>query len=622
MAKSGSLFYKPKKNDQEITKKRWRVLPILWKAAKRVCMMFGLMFIISLVMISISTTMLLKGAKPKPLPKDMVLLLELEDGFSEVRSKASFMDPFPFSKPQITKVIDIIERAKDDGRVRGIVVSMKGASVSTSHTQEIRGAIDSFKESGKFTKIYAPSYANSTGLGLYYFASAFDEIWMQPVGQLSVTGGNFEMPFGKSALEKIGVKPDFLQREGYKSAMENLTNSEMSDKNREMMSSILASLSTQMMTQVSTDRTIPVPTLKTYVDKGILTGKEALNAKLIDRLDYADVLMSEVRQATKGDPEDSSLKVVTFQRYGQAKKAVVGADKAGIAKSNVALIYAVGAIGDEEGGNSGAGAEEISAAIREAYNNKSIEAIVLRVDSPGGSPTASETIRRALVKAKEKNKKIIVSMGSMAASGGYWISADADEIIALPSTLTGSIGVVMGKFDISGVWEKLGVNWESIKYGENSALWSPNSEFNEQERARMNVLIDDTYNSFLEIVANGRSMPKEKVREVAQGRAWTGEQAVKIGLVDKLGGLDFALDRTAEIIGKADRSQLNVIQMPREKTPIEEFVSLLEGQVSLGYFMKSQSGLLKDLSVFSNHYDMIKHSQGLNVYGTDLEAFR
>ena len=231
-----------------------------------------------------------------------------------------------------------------------------------------------------------------------------------------------------------------------------------------------------MAGQIAQDRNIPFKTLKTHIDKGILTGQEALQAKLIDRLDYADVLISEIRETAKGDPEDESLEVVSFSRYGgQMKNSSSG-------KTDVALIYAVGTITEQKGHGGNAGADTISAAIREAYKDDSIQAIVLRVDSPGGSPAASETIRRALVKAQEKGKKVIVSMGSVAASGGYWISADADEIIALPSTLTGSIGVIMGKFELGKLWKTLGINWETIQWGKNAGIWSVNKPFNASEK--------------------------------------------------------------------------------------------------------------------------------------------
>ena len=245
MPNFNSLFYKPKKRTQSISKKRWRVFPIIWKALKRVCMVFGAMFLFSLIMMTISMSFLLKETTSPTLPKDMVLLLELEEGLSEIQSKSSFMEPFPFSKPTLRNVIQTLENAQKDDRVRGIVVSVKGGNVSVSHTQELRVALEKFKESGKFTKIYASSYGGSgNGLGLYHFAAGFDEIWMQPVGIVSISGMNIEMPFAKQALDKIGVHPDFLKREDYKSAMENLTNSSMSPANKEMMSSILRKLVT------------------------------------------------------------------------------------------------------------------------------------------------------------------------------------------------------------------------------------------------------------------------------------------------------------------------------------------------------------------------------------------
>lgn len=625
MIKSGSLFYKPKKRDKEISKKRWNFGSIILRAIGKACTVVGAFVLFSALL---STILIASsgGKSAKPLPDDMVLVFKIEDGISEIQTRPTLFEPFPFYQPTLRNVVDTIDKAKEDNRVRGIVFSLKGGGVSLAHIQEVRDVIKRFKESGKFTKIYSSSYAEvSNGLGQYYLASVFDEIWMQPVGLMSVSGLNMEMPFAREALKKVGVNPQFLKREKYKSAMETFTGGGMSASNKEMMESIVNNLSSQMVVDIAADRKTNVTALSSHIDKGLLTGKEALKANLIDRLDYADTMVSEMRKEATGDPDDESLELITLGRYSQEKwKDKPGAKKS---KKDIALVYAVGAIVDMAGADGTAGADEISSAIADAYKDDDIEAIVLRVDSPGGSPSASETIRRAIVKAKEKGKKVIISMGPVAASGGYWISVDADKIFASSGTLTGSIGVVMGKFEASELWKKIGINWEGPRLGANADIWSLNKPFDAEAKLRMNVLIDDVYDNFLTRVAEGRGMDKKAVRKIAQGRAWTGEQAKKVGLVDEIGGLDDALDYTAQLVaGKGkNRRDLNIIRMPRDLGRFERLMELFGSEVGLGMFVGKFLGVdsavgkkLKALLVQAN----LVSEHPTTVYDPALEAFR
>lgn len=622
MKNIGSLFYKPKKNDKGIKAKRWNLFSIIGKAIRKTCTAIGAMVLLSMIL-SIVLVSIFAGKSAPPLPDDMVLVLKLESNISETQARPSFMDPFPFKQPTLHHIIDALEAAKDDDRVRGLVFSLKGGSVGIAHTQELRTAIANFKESGKFTKIYASSYVDgSGGLRQYYLASVFDEIWMQPVGMFSISGMNMEMPFARKALDKLGVRAQFFQREEFKSAMENFTNSEISPANKKAMQSLLGNLSARMMSDIVNDRDIDLISLGLQVDKGILTGKEALEAKLLDRLDYADVMVSEIRKEATGDPEDESLELISLGRYAQAVEKINSSASASKDKINVALIYAVGTIVDSAGARGNAGASEISAAIAEAYNDDDIEAIVLRVDSPGGSPSASETIRRALVKAKEKGKKVIVSMGPLAASGGYWISADADIIFASPGTITGSIGVVMGKFEASKLWEKLGIHWDGVQMGANADIWSMNKPFDDDANARMNVLIDDVYDAFITIVAEGRHLTSAQVKQVAKGRAWTGEQGKLNGLVDELGGLNAALDKTSTMFDGVDRHDLNIVHLPRELNKIEQLLEIFGQQVSLGHFMKTQSKWIEKVQSIMGQIDTVQHASEYTVYNADLEALR
>lgn len=621
MPNFGSLFYKPKKNDKEISAKRWNIFSILGKAISKTCTVIGaiILVIVLLSVLLVSSA----GNTKKPLPSDMVLVFKVEDGLAEIPTRPSLLEPFPFMQPTIRNVIDTLDKARKDERVRGLVVNLKGGTLNIAHIQELRSAIARFRESGKFAKIYASSYGDDMGgLTQYYFASAFDEIWMQPVGMMAISGPDFEMPFAKDALDKLGVSAQFFQREEYKSAMENFTNSEMSSENLETLRSIIGNLSARMMEAIANDRDMQMFDIGKYIDYGLLTGQEALDAKLIDRLDYGDVLVSEIRKDATGDPDDDSVALVTLAEYSQHKSKP---PKNATLRKDVALIYAVGTIVDMAGAQGNAGADEISNAIAEAYDDDNIEVIVIRVDSPGGSPSASETIRRAIVKAKEKGKKVIISMGPVAASGGYWISADADKIFALPGTLTGSIGVVMGKFEGSELWKKLGINWQGPQMGGNADIFSINSKFDERATDRLNALIDSTYDSFVTIVANGRNMEVDRVREIAKGRAYTGEQAKVFGLVDEMGGLRSALEEAAKMVGAESSKDINIIRMPRERNKFEQIMALFGQEVSLGKFLQTFLGMdskfLSSLRGVVNEAKLVQENKTI-VYDADLEALR
>ena len=581
-----SLFSKPSNRAHVIRRKRWNPFALIIRIFKRAAMAVGAIVLFSLLL-GIVLGMFV-ASSGKSMPKDMILVFNIESAITETELSTSLLDPFSKRSLTVHQVIAALEKAQNDKRVRGLVVSLDSAGLELAHIEELRKAVHNFRNTGKFAHIYTPSFADlGSGIGAYYFASAFDQIWMQPVGMLSMTGMQFEMPFARGALEKIGVTPQFERREDYKTAMENFTNESMSPQNREMLTSVLKDLSERMVSEISNDRKIDRAAVQRYVDLGLLGGEEALKARLITHLDYPDVLVDGLRD---GKSEDD-LPLVSIEDYHEAGDSR-SAYRAG--RKDIALVHVAGQIVPGSGPEPGyATSDYIAHALEDAAKDDLIEAIVVRVDSPGGSPTASETIRRAIVKAQEKGKKVIVSMGPTAASGGYWVSADADRIFASPSTLTGSIGVVMGKFELSGLWDKVGVKWEGPSWGENSNLWSANAPFNAAELERINAAIDETYQGFLLRVANGRDMKVEDVRKIARGRVWTGAQAVQNGLVDELGGLDTALDYAAREIGAKDRHAINVVPMPEPLTGMEQLMMMFGGEVSAG----NMSGLLSLLQL-------------------------
>ncbi|PZQ44538.1 MAG: signal peptide peptidase SppA [Micavibrio aeruginosavorus] len=616
-----SFFYRRKQaaDGVDAPQRRRRRPGLIARIVRRACFGVGALVLFSIAM-GLFVSFLFGRGGPESLPDDMILVLNITDPIGESEHARSLSDPFAAAGITVGDLIETLDKAKDDARVRGLLVSLDNAGMELAHIQELRAAVKRFRASGKFANIYTASFADlGSGIGAYYFASAFDKIWMQPVGMVSMTGLSLEMPFAKDVLDKVGAKADFLHREEYKSAMESFTNAHMSDANRVSMQSILDDFSGQVFNDIAFDRNLTRPALQTQLDKGLITGGDALKAGLIDELDYADVLLQKLRDETTGNKDSDDPPVVDIADY----YATMEEEKSPGRKDNVGLVRIAGEIvpGDEPEPGYATG-DYIANAVMDAADDKNIKVIVVRVDSPGGSPSASETIRRSIVYAKEKGKKIVVSMGPVAASGGYWVTVDADKIYAMPTTLTGSIGVIMGKFEISGLWKKVGVNWESLTWGRNAKLWSMNSAMSETERASLNIAIDDTYMSFIKRVAEGRHMKPEQVREIAKGRAWTGTQAKANGLVDDLGGLDNALDYAATLIGEKDRSALRVREIPKPLSPLEQLLRMMGSQVGIGDYPGKGGAMLKVVEPFLRKADVMERSGPVQAYDASLPIIR
>ncbi len=572
-------------------KVRWKAFPVIWLAFKRMATVVGMLMIVNAVIVFLIVPLLLpKGPSTPSMPEKAILFLQLDGDFNELPEFGGLSDPFAVPAPTLREMVDAIDHAAGDKHVRGMVARMNGGSYDLTHTYELRAAIKRFKASGKFAYIYSSSYGEGGGgLGRYYLASVFDEIWMQPLGVVAVTGVNAEIPFARALLDKIGISPQFFQRKEYKSAMETVTNTEISAANKEETTAIVRDIRQEMLQEIPADRKILPVVFEALVNKGLLTAKEAQAGKLVDHIDYGDVLLNNIAEKVYGKRDSELVELVDVGDYGlmTASKRNSLTESFGARKPKVALVYAVGAImpSAADGGEFGEGrivaADEVAPLLHDLSKDKTVDAVVLRVDSPGGSPTASESILRGVEKLREAKKPVIVSMGSAAASGGYWISAYADRIFALPTTLTGSIGVFGGKVAISGLSEKLGVNWEKINWGKNAGIWSVNTEFSDTEADRMNAMMDQVYDNFIARVAKGRKMSLEQVDKVAGGRVWTGRRAVKAGLVDEIGGLNEALDYAATQVGKKNRGEVHVEIVPKPKTTIEQFLDMIGGQVSI-----------------------------------------
>lgn len=594
-------------------KTRWRVLPVVWRAMKRMAMVVGFVVIINALVLVFALSALTPQRKAAPgLPHEMVLFLGLEDGFQERPRGGGLAEALSGkSKPTVQELVDTLDRAAGDRRVKGMVARMGAGSFDLAQSHEVREAVKRFRAAGKFTHIYSMSYGEGGGgLGRYYLASAFDQIWMQPLGVVSVTGVSAEVPYGRDLLDRIGVTPDFFQRKEYKSAYESLTNKRMSPASREEMTRIVQDIRAEIMATVPQERGIAPEAFEALVHKGLLTADEAGKSGLVTRVDYGDVLLEDIAENLTGKRDAEAVKYVSIPEYAAGTRRAVSAAFAH-ARPKVALVYALGAIvpsadGGGFGGDYVAAADQLAPVLYDIAVDDSVKAVVLRIDSPGGSPSASESILRAVEKVRESGKPVIVSMGPVAASGGYWIAAYADRIFALPTTLTGSIGVVGGKFALGEMFGKIGVNWDAVSWGKNAGLWSASKPFTQSEAERMNAMMDQVYDSFIARVAKGRKMEPQDVDKVAGGRVWSGRGALAAGLVDEIGGLSEALDYAAKLAGRKSRGDLNVVIMPRPKTALEQLAELFEGQVLSGGMpgVKIPETLVRRLEPFMQAMEM------------------
>src|SRR5688572_5366080 len=452
------------------------------------------------------------------------LYLELNDQIPEqpAAELPSFLERRP---PSLRTIIDGIDRAAADSSVEALVLRVSILpDAGWGKLQEMRDAIARFRKSGK------PAYAHLEFVSNkeYYLATACNKIYAVPTAILDVSGLRSETMFFGGTLEKLGVEAQFEGVGKYKNAPNQFTEKSFTEPHREQMEALLDSVYEQYVTAIRDGRGKTAEEAQAAIDGGPYDGARALAAGLVDELLYVDQLKDRLKDAES----------VTPGRYARGAGKGFGLDR----RPKVALVYAVGEIvtGESQSGPFGgqvAGSDTVAAALREAREDESVKAIVLRVDSPGGSGTASDVIWREVTLAR-KNKPVVVSMGDVAASGGYYIAMSSDAIVAQPGTITGSIGVFGGKFSIHGLYDKLGITKEILARGRHSAMFSEYRPWSEEERVHVHGLMAAFYQEFISKAAKGRNKTPEEVDAVGQGRVWTGAEAQRIGLVDHLGGLD------------------------------------------------------------------------------------
>jgi protease-4 len=474
----------------------------------------------------------------------LILELDLTDGVPEGPVTDPLSAILSLRKTRLADIIEGLRRARDDDRVRALVVKVGGGRIGLARMQEIREAVSGFRESGKLTVAWSESFGEFTHGNLpYYLATAFDRIYLQPSGSLGLTGVAVEQLFLHDALAKIGVAFQSAKRYEYKTAADNLTERGFTGPAREAAERLAASVAEQISAAIAERRGKTVQDARALLDRGPFLAAEALAEGLVDALGYRDEVYADARKEAGAG---AILQYVA--RYQRAHALAQRARRLPNRRERfVAVIYASGPIkqGRSSRGPVGGGAmgsDTVAAALRSATSDERVRAVLLRVNSPGGSHIASDTIWREVVRTRASGKPVVVSMSDLAASGGYYISMAADVIVAQPGTLTGSIGVILGKPVFEEAFGRAGITTDSVAEGARATMFAPTHPFTEDEWERINRWLDAIYRDFTEKVASGRWMPVERVHEVARGRVWTGADAAGNGLVDELGGLQAAAE--------------------------------------------------------------------------------
>ncbi|HXG63549.1 MAG TPA: signal peptide peptidase SppA [Blastocatellia bacterium] len=498
-------------------------------------------------------------------PGKTILEVNLEKGLIEYVPDDPIAQAMMADTAKVRDIVDALEKAGNDSRVAGLVARIGAAPIGMAQMQEIRDAVKAFRAKNKFAVAFSETFGEvGPGSGAYYLATAFDKIYLQPSGDIGLTGIIMESQFLSGTLEKLGVKPRMDHRYEYKNAKNVFTEKKFTGPHKEAMEKVTNSWYGQILRGICEARGMSEAEVRALVDRGPFLGKEALDAKLVDGLSYRDEVYAEAKKQA-GDGAEFLYLDKYLARAGRPHES----------GKSIALVYGVGAVTrgksgfDPIFGDVSMGSDSVAAALRAAIEDKDVKAILFRVDSPGGSYVASDAIWRETIRAKEAGKPVIVSMGDLAGSGGYFVAMAADKIVAQPGTITGSIGVLGGKMVTTGAWDKIGVTWDEVHAGQNATMWTGTKDYTPAEWARFQAWLDRVYADFTSKVAEGRKLPREKVLEVAKGRIWTGEDAKNIGLVDELGGFPVALRLAKEAAGIPEGESVRLKSFPAKKSTLD-----------------------------------------------------
>ena len=501
-----------------------------------------------------------------------VLKLDLDEPIEERSSENPFSDIGPFNQQgDATGLIEIkrsLKAAKDDDNIKGIYLKSENPVAGWASLEEIRNALIDFKTSKKFVYAYAEGMTEKG----YYLASVADKIYLNPVGDLEWNGLNAELSFFKGTLDKLEIKPEIFKVGDFKSAVEPFIRSDMSEPNRLQVTSFLNSINDHMLVRIAQSRGLRVDSLKRYADNlTIQTPEDALRARMITNVGYQDELESLIRKELKVE-EKKKINYVSLSKYDKSEKD----DSEGSSKNRIAVIIASGDINTGRSESNSIGSETIVEEIRKARLDDKVKAIVLRVNSGGGSALASDIMYREVELAK-KAKPVIGSMSDYAASGGYYMLMGCNKIVAEPNTITGSIGVFGMMFNTETFFkDKLGVTYDRVKTNTNADFPTATHEMTPFQKQTIQRSVERIYAQFTSKAAAGRKLPVDSLRAIAGGRVWTGSQGKAIGLVDQLGGLEDAITLAAQS-AKLKDNDYSLKYQPYKKPFFEQLMSSLSG---------------------------------------------
>jgi protease-4 len=525
------------------------------KIGKIILVLIALVVVLEVIVISV-------GFLSKRIQPNTVLTLRVEGEIEEQPPQDALAETLLGKPTTVNDIVEALDRASTDPRITGIELEVGESTLGMAQIQELRRKLRDFNRAGKFSVAYLEFATNRS----YYLASASQTVALLPTSLLHVRGLMTSTTFLRGTFDKLGIYPDFYHIGDYKNASDVFTQKKYTPAHREADQALLRDLYQQYLHGIAESRQMKPEEVANLIARGPFGSAEALAAKLVDRVAYADEVRELVTRKNGG--HDSRLSVREYLDRTERNGA-----------SRIAVIYAVGMIlpgrsSESPLGGSVMGAETIAEQFKHARESSSIKAVILRVDSPGGAAYASEIIRRELLLTK-KEKPVVVSMSDVAASGGYWIAMSANKIVAEPGTITGSIGVVTGKMNILGLYEKLGLSKDHIATTDNSTIDWPFQNFTPGQRESILKYMRAIYDNFLKGVAEGRRMEVKAVDTIAQGRVWSGERARQLGLVDELGGLDTAIASAKTLAQIPAREKVDLIYLPPPKSLIEQLRDIL-----------------------------------------------
>lgn len=568
-------------------RKKKLAVRILIKSLVYAFAIFGILFI--LLLLVILGLLRQEPGRATTIPWQTVLKINFDEAYREVRSDNLLTEISEVSPLSFYDLVKAINLAAIDDRVKVLVGRVGNSPLGLAQIQELRQAVATFRSKGKKAYIFSAGFGSfGGGTSEYYLASAFDEIWMQPNTDLGLTGIAMEVPFFRKLLDKVGIKPEFYARHEYKNAMASVLDERMSEPFRQEMLRLGGTILAQTVSDISAARGLSEEDVNRLINRAPLFAAEALEAKLIDRIGYEPELFDEIQKTVSGEVVEISdyASVIREGRKGLPKVAVLVAD---------GVINEGKSIDNPLQGEATVGAATVTEQLNEIAGDKNVKALLLRVNSPGGSYAASNEIWYALNKLKkERQMPVVVSMGNYAASGGYFIALPGDKIIAEPSTITGSIGVLGGKMVLNGLWQKLDINWEALRFGSNAGILSMNTGFSESEKDIFNKSLDNVYEDFTLKVSQARKIDAAKMDELARGRIWTGSGALKNGLIDDIGGFNKALGIAKELAGIKPEDKFTIAYYPKQKT-LQEKISEVLGTVPMVAAKKVKADLGLDI---------------------------